>query len=130
MPLSRRVQVVFCQTRCRTHGVPGAVQGMLKVVTLRDSGERVEERTSFFMLGLDLPPPPLFADALEKNIIPQVPLNTILAKFNGRTEHEVLRQGRRTYSIEQLPPFLILHMKRFTKARPVAGRLTALLGAV
>ena len=26
----------------------------------------------FLMLGLDLPPPPLFKDAMEKNIIPQV----------------------------------------------------------
>lgn len=26
----------------------------------------------FLMLGLDLPPPPLFQDVMEKNIIPQV----------------------------------------------------------
>lgn len=26
----------------------------------------------FLMLGLDLPPPPLFKDIMEKNIIPQV----------------------------------------------------------
>ena len=26
----------------------------------------------FLMLGLDLPPPPLFKDVMEKNIIPQV----------------------------------------------------------
>jgi U4/U6.U5 tri-snRNP-associated protein 2 len=29
-------------------------------------------RVQFLMLGLDLPPPPLFKDAMEKNIIPQV----------------------------------------------------------
>lgn len=29
-------------------------------------------RVPFLMLGLDLPPPPLFKDAMEKNIIPQV----------------------------------------------------------
>ena len=29
-------------------------------------------KVPFLMLGLDLPPPPLFKDAMEKNIIPQV----------------------------------------------------------
>lgn len=29
-------------------------------------------RMPFLMLGLDLPPPPLFKDVMEKNIIPQV----------------------------------------------------------
>lgn len=29
----------------------------------------------FLMLGLDLPPPPLFKDVMEKNIIPQVCLS-------------------------------------------------------
>jgi U4/U6.U5 tri-snRNP-associated protein 2 len=28
-------------------------------------------KVPFLMLGLDLPPPPLFKDAMEKNIIPQ-----------------------------------------------------------
>jgi hypothetical protein len=32
----------------------------------------VTERVPFLLLGLDLPPAPLFKDALEKNIIPQV----------------------------------------------------------
>ena len=32
----------------------------------------VVERVPFLMLALDLPPAPLYKDALEKNIIPQV----------------------------------------------------------
>lgn len=32
-------------------------------------------RMPFLMLGLDLPPPPLFKDVMEKNIIPQVRLS-------------------------------------------------------
>lgn len=32
----------------------------------------------FLMLGLDLPPPPLFKDVMEKNIIPQVLLYSML----------------------------------------------------
>jgi U4/U6.U5 tri-snRNP-associated protein 2 len=40
-----------------------------------DAGSDIVTETSrvpFLMLGLDLPPPPLFKDAMEKNIIPQV----------------------------------------------------------
>lgn len=33
---------------------------------------RETSRMLFLMLGLDLPPPPLFKDVMEKNIIPQV----------------------------------------------------------
>lgn len=39
----------------------------------------------FLFLALDLPATPLFQDANEKKIIPQVPLSTILAKFDGMT---------------------------------------------
>jgi len=39
----------------------------------------------FLFLAVDLPPPPLFQDAVEKNIIPQVSIYSILAKFDGVT---------------------------------------------
>ena len=39
----------------------------------------------FLFLALDLPPPPLFQDAVEKNIIPQVTLASVLAKYDGST---------------------------------------------
>lgn len=32
------------------------------------------ESVPFLVLGMDLPPAPLYKDALERNIIPQVPL--------------------------------------------------------
>lgn len=43
-----------------------------------DGGNEVDNvimetsKMPFLMLGLDLPPPPLFKDIMEKNIIPQV----------------------------------------------------------
>ena len=37
----------------------------------------------FLYLAVDLPPPPLFQDAVEKNIIPQVSIQSVLAKYNG-----------------------------------------------
>lgn len=39
------------------------------------SPTNVVERMPFLLLGLDLPPAPLFKDTLEKNIIPQVRCN-------------------------------------------------------
>ena len=41
--------------------------------------------TPFLFLAVDLPPPPLFQDSLEKNIIPQVSIHSVLAKYDGRT---------------------------------------------
>jgi U4/U6.U5 tri-snRNP-associated protein 2 len=38
-------------------------------------------RMQFLMLGLDLPPPPLFKDVMEKNIIPQVIMHYVLASL-------------------------------------------------
>lgn len=78
---------------------------------------RETSRMPFLMLGLDLPPPPLFKDVMEKNIIPQVPLFNILKKFDGETITEVVRPqiARMKYRVTKLPPYLILHMRRFTK---------------
>lgn len=71
-------------------------------------------RSPFLLLAIDLPPPPLFQDVIEKNIIPQVPISTVLAKYDGMTTQEA-KGALRRYKITKLPPFLILHMKRFTK---------------
>ncbi|KAK4800935.1 hypothetical protein SAY86_021422 [Trapa natans] len=75
------------------------------------------ERMPFLMLGLDLPPPPLFKDVMEKNIIPQVPLFNTLKKFDGESITEVVRPhiARMRYRVTRLPQYLILHMRRFTK---------------
>lgn len=71
-------------------------------------------RSPFLFLAIDLPPPPLFQDTVEKNIIPQVPIAAVLAKYDGRTTQESAGVLRR-FKITRLPPFLILHIKRFTK---------------
>jgi hypothetical protein len=69
----------------------------------------------FWMLGLDLPPAPLFHDTVEKNIIPQVPLLEILRKFDGTRVYEQVRAGRNKFKVSHLPPYLVLHFKRFVK---------------
>ena len=93
-----------------------AAQGQLRVTT-RSSNDATPTvtLTPFYMLGLDLPPPPLFQDVMEKSIIPQVALGACLSKYDGATEHDVARGGRKTYAVDALPPYLILHMKRFTR---------------
>jgi U4/U6.U5 tri-snRNP-associated protein 2 len=51
------------------------------------------ERVPFLMLGLELPQAPLFKDTFERLIIPQVPLFSLLKKFNGETIHDDVRAG-------------------------------------
>lgn len=68
----------------------------------------------FLFLAIDLPAPPLFQDSVEKNIIPQVPISAVLAKYDGKTTQETGGVLRR-FKLTRLPPFLILHIKRFTK---------------
>ena len=91
-------------------------RGELKVETLDEAGAVTNtQAVPFLMLGLDLPPQPLFQDALERNILPQVSLGSLLHKYNGVEVTEDPRQGRRRFSLRRLPPYLILHMKRFFK---------------
>lgn len=70
--------------------------------------------TPFLLLSIDLPPPPVFQDAVEKNIIPQVPISAILNKYDGKTAQNIPAKGLRRYKITSLPPILIMHFKRFT----------------
>lgn len=76
----------------------------------------------FLLLTLDLPPAPLFQDEQERNIIPQVPLTTILAKYNGVTAQELNAQRKRYRLQHPLPPFLVFHIKRFSKNKFVSER--------
>ncbi|KAL1838616.1 hypothetical protein VTJ49DRAFT_2484 [Mycothermus thermophilus] len=87
-----------------------------------ESSEIQTDITRFLLLTLDLPPAPLFQDEQERNIIPQVPLTTILSKYNGLTAQELNAQRRRYRLLHPLPPFIILHVKRFSKNKFVSER--------
>lgn len=101
--------------------ITDSLQGELEVVTepgtgkAKDSQQPVVDHVPFLLLGLDLPPAPLFKDALEKVIIPQVPIFDILKKFNGEFIHEDIKAGRRRFRVTRLPRFLVLHVKRFLR---------------
>ncbi|KAF2314789.1 hypothetical protein GH714_033579 [Hevea brasiliensis] len=66
-------------------------------------------RMPFLMLGLDLPPPPLFKDVMEKNIIPQVLVAFCIS------DGSCPPLARMKYRVTRLPHYLILHMQRFKK---------------
>lgn len=68
----------------------------------------------FMILTLDLPAAPLFQDDREKNIIPQVPLTSILSKYDGIRAQERLNTRLRYRLLHPLPPYLIMHVKRFS----------------
>lgn len=72
----------------------------------------------FLFLSLDLPPSPLFKDDTGGKVIQNVPLHTLLAKFDGVTVTSTLRgqcMEHRRYRVTRLPPYLVLHVKRFAK---------------
>ncbi|KAH7922861.1 cysteine proteinase [Leucogyrophana mollusca] len=80
-----------------------------------DIAREIKPTTSpFLFLAVDLPAPPLFQDSVEKNIIPQVTIHSVLAKYDGANAQESVGQLRR-YKCQRLPPYIILHFKRFTK---------------
>lgn len=111
-------------------------QGSLRVesqdITARaDAGDRlrfedadIKSQTQRFMfLTLDLPPAPLFADALDPtNVIPQVPLTTLLCKYDGLRAQERLNTRVRYRLLHPLPSYLIFHVKRFGKNKFVTER--------
>ncbi|RWS13197.1 U4/U6.U5 tri-snRNP-associated protein 2-like protein [Dinothrombium tinctorium] len=85
---------------------------------LKDEYKEKCEESGFLYLTLDLPPTPLFKDELRENIIPQVPLYTLLTKFNGITEKEYKTykdSHMKRFELIKLPKYLILYIKRFTK---------------
>ncbi|TDH65125.1 hypothetical protein CCR75_001684 [Bremia lactucae] len=104
-------------------------QGLVEVTTddetkaasseLAERGSAVTKKVSpFLMMALDLPSTPLFKDSQGGNIIPQIPLFTVLEKYNGHQVTYVLQDSHRlkkTYRINSLPPYLIFHVKRFTR---------------
>ena len=118
------------KTKPRSSLIQKIFQGSLRVesqaISARaDAGDRlrfedaaIKSQTSPFMiLTLDLPPAPLFQDDAEKNIIPQVPLTTILQKYNGVTAQERMNIRMRYRLLHPLPPYLIMHVKRFQPNR-------------
>ncbi|MCJ1350440.1 MAG: hypothetical protein MMC33_000421 [Icmadophila ericetorum] len=124
------------KTKPGTSIVHKVFQGKLKVesqqITAKaDAGDRLRfeeaaevlvETNRYLMLTLDLPAAPLFQDELDKNIIPQIPLTSILSKYDGLKAQEHLNTRKRYRLIHPLPLFLLFHIKRFSKNKFVTER--------
>ncbi|XP_065079967.1 ubiquitin carboxyl-terminal hydrolase 39 isoform X2 [Ochlerotatus camptorhynchus] len=92
------------------------VQKQLLLAT--DEYQEKVETSSFLYLTCDLPATPLFIDEFRENIIPQVNLYQLLAKFNSVSEKEYKTYKEnflKRFEITRLPKFVILYIKRFTK---------------
>ncbi|PLB34421.1 ubiquitin carboxyl-terminal hydrolase family protein [Aspergillus candidus] len=87
-----------------------------------ESGDIKSQTTPFLILTLDLPPTPLFQSSNRESIIPQVPLTTLLNKYNGISASEKLSDRVRHRLLHPLPPYLLFHIKRFSKNRFVSER--------
>ena len=77
-----------------------------------------QKEMEYLLLGLDLPPAPLFHDDAQQNVIPQVALFELLKKFDGVSTHECKTYKdttMKTYRLKSLPKYLIMHIKRFKK---------------
>jgi hypothetical protein len=49
-------------------------------------------------------------------VIPQIPIMTVLSKFDGKTVvSDPKKNQTRKYRVIRLPEYLIIHLKRFTK---------------
>lgn len=87
-----------------------------------ESGDINSQVTPFLILTLDLPPTPLFQSVNRESIIPQVPLTSLLNKYNGITASEKMAHRVRHRLLHPLPPYLLFHIKRFSKNRFVSER--------
>ncbi|GLD91522.1 hypothetical protein PINS_up021078 [Pythium insidiosum] len=106
--------VVNVTTTDETKVIPGAPDEAEQ----RLAAPKKSSKTPFLLLALDLPSTPLFKDSQGGNIIPQIPLFSVLEKFDGKHVTSVLQGSQRlkkTYSIKTLPQYLIFHVKRFTR---------------
>lgn len=84
-----------------------------------DTTTTIEKRdTPFFLLAMDLPtPPPVVGEADDETnsrLIPQVTIGQVLSKYDGGSLHESSGKLSR-YRLRRLPPYLIIHFRRFTK---------------
>ena len=113
-PHSSLVQKIFQGTlRLESQAITASAAATDRL-RFESTGAITAHTVPFTILTLDLPPAPLFQDdASAKNIIPQVPLTTLLQKYNGAAAQEKRDTRVRHRLRHPLPPYLIMHIKRF-----------------
>lgn len=93
-------------------------RGEMLVQTTPPHASSYEKKVRFWYLPLDLPPKPLFKDASERTLVPQVPLIHLLRKYDGVTTHHVVNtSAQQTYRLISLPDYLVVVIRRLTKSK-------------
>lgn len=122
-PQSSIVQSIFQgKLKVESQAITAKADALQDRLRFEESEEVKMEMVRFMLLTLDLPPAPLFQDDQEKNIIPQVSLTSLLGKYDGACAQEHLAQRKRYRLMHPLPPYLIFHVKRFSKNKFVSER--------
>lgn len=85
-----------------------------EIASVMQDGTFESKTVPFFYLTLDLPPIPLYQSSSGEFVVPQVSLERLLEKYDGGqlTQRGDLLQA---FALEELPPFLLLHHRRFIK---------------
>ncbi|AMD22345.1 HGR006Cp [Eremothecium sinecaudum] len=97
---------------------------------IQNQSEEVKEQTTsstikFWILKLELPPGTVFKNGKSANTLPQVRLEELLSKFDGKTEQHT-KHNITTNKIVKFPKHLILHIDRFGPSNAFEDRnLTA-----
>jgi U4/U6.U5 tri-snRNP-associated protein 2 len=81
----------------------------------QEQEQEQEQQLPFLYLSLEIPSAPLFKDAAEAAALPQVPLFTLLAQVDGHTWRALPSGEERCVRLEQLPRYLIFHLRRFAR---------------
>ena len=122
-PQSTIIQKTFQgQLRIESQAITARADASGDRLRFEDSSTITSNTSPYMILTLDLPPAPLFQSQLDKNIIPQVPLTTLLQKYSGLVASEKLAHRIRHRLVHPLPPYLLFHIKRFSKNKFVAER--------
>ena len=123
-PLSSPIQRAFQgKLRQESQAISAASDTTGTRLRFEESSTIISTVVPYLILTLDLPPTPLFRDAVEsKNIIPQVPLTTLLQKYSGLHASEKLANRVRHRLLHPLPPYLLFHTKRFSTNKFVSER--------
>jgi len=123
-PLSSIVQRSFQgKLRLESQAITAKSDAMGDRLRFEESSNIATNVTHYLILTLDLPPVPLFRDAVESNnVIPQVPLITLLQKYNGLQASERSAHRVRHRLLHPLPPYLLFHIKRFSVNKFVSER--------
>lgn len=111
--LLRKLHKCFVKEK-QCSAVADTLFGEVSITTVAADRTRKSTVAPFTFLSLDLPKMPLFQDQSGDRTFPQVPLPSLLSAFDGATTTSKNRV-QSTMHVTRVPPFLVLHFRRFLR---------------